>query len=99
MEYLWECTKCEEYQRVDRPIKDREIPPERCPNCKKPNFERRYEMPGTTKASFLDGTKRKGFQDLKEIARLEVKKGAANSEAERKEASKAIADLKRIKPT
>ena len=104
MIYKWECPKCENSVEVHRKMADHAegpskaeikeaLPEEHCRH----KWHRVYEMPGLTKASFLDGTKRKGFQDLKEIAKLEVKKGSANSEAERKEASKAIADLKRMK--
>ena len=46
-----------------------------CPSCKtKASVKRIPSAPMVAKASFPDGYKRKGFQDLKEAARLEVEK-------------------------
>ncbi len=48
-------------------------------------------------ATFLDGTKRKGFQELKEAARLEVLKANAESPQEKAAIANEIHKLKAIK--
>ena len=94
--YLWECEHCEIAARVDRSISDRDKVPstdEATCLCETPEWTRVFEAAGITRATYVAGTKRKGFAELKEAAMLEVK--AANlPPSERGEISKEIRRLR-----
>lgn len=56
--------------------------PRKCPICEEEAFYRQLKMPSNTKASFVDGTKRKGWSDIKEAAKL--KREAAVSRGDKR---------------
>lgn len=74
--------------------------PFECPSCREKTC---YIVPSapairtSDSATFLDGTKRKGFQELKEAARLEVLKANMDSPQERTLISNEINKLKAVK--
>ncbi len=90
MIYLWRCNDCDVYEEVQRPIAECAMPPEGG-DCEAVapgaltsghNWVRVFQAPMQLKASFPDGHKRKGWDVLKESARLE--KEAAVSKKETK---------------
>lgn len=100
MKYLWTCNHCNVYEETEQSIKEDVRPPLKCVFCGETGHERVWEAPAIrTRQSrtFLDGTDRKGFKDLKEIAKLELQKAAANSETEKTGLGKAIREMKTIK--
>lgn len=70
---LFRCTRCAATwgDTVARDEKDRKDFP--CPACGEAAGVRTFAPPNVTKASFVDGHKRRGFTDLKEAARLEAR--------------------------
>lgn len=85
MRYEWQCSECEVVVEIQRPIAECNTPPDRevaC-LCEQSQWKRVFSMPMVVgKASYLDGQKRPGWQDLKEAAKLE--KEAANSRQDKK---------------
>lgn len=92
--YSWQCRDCEVSVEIHRPMAQSDIPPGAefeclCPRHKAIQWQRVYEMPGTTKESFLDGHKRKGWSELKEAAKLQ-REAAVSSRDKRKEIAQEI---------
>lgn len=81
--YLYRCTSCDE--TTDGHFKLTETRPEtvECILC---GEEARYELsaPMVLKASYLDGQRKKKFQDLREASKLNKQAGEVNSTEERK---------------
>lgn len=61
-----------------------------CPECSEPAGERAISAPHSTKASYVDGTKR--FTDLKEAAKLNKQKAVSKGET-KKELAREIKKL------
>lgn len=89
----FECKNCES-------ITEGWDTPQKCVACGCSEFEKLLPMPSLYglegSASFLDGTKRKGFADLKEASKLEVKM-ADMPHAQRGSIQKEITKLKASK--
>lgn len=93
--YDFQCTDCllvEEHLCSKEDI-SAEAPPKLCPVCGTEMF-RRMPAPSVrtdnNSASYVDGTKRPGFAEGKEAARLNVLKAQAGSAAEKAEIAKEI---------
>jgi len=65
-----------------------------CPDCGGP-MSKTLSAPNFTRASYVDGTKRKGFSEHKEIARLESE-AAELPPQKRGDIQKAINQLKKV---
>ena len=68
-----------------------------CPECKEEKGKRcMRKPPGITKESFVDGHKRKGFQDLKEANKLTMKMYSMKRGSEEREAlNKEVQEIKK----
>ena len=66
-----------------------------CPDCAG-TMTRTISAPNITRKSFVDGTKRKGFQDHKEIARLQIEEAELPAN-KRSEIRRSIETIKRLK--
>lgn len=66
-----------------------------CPACQG-EMRKTLSAPNITRASYVDGVKRKGFQDQKEIARLESEM-FDKPLGERRQYEKSINQIKRLK--
>ena len=66
-----------------------------CPECSGP-MTKTLSAPNITRASYVDGHKRKGFQEMKEAARIE-RQMLDLPPAQRGDATRAIKELKKIK--
>lgn len=95
--YDWQCKDCEYKEEVfvDTSVLDWDSP-RACLECGTGEMHRVPSSPTVQKASFVDGTKRKGVADLKEAARLEVAK-VAMPLSQRGDIEKEIKNLKRVK--
>ena len=71
MNYTWRCTICDVHVEISRPVAECRNPPssEEACMCVTPDWKRVYEMPGLTKASYLDGQRK--FTDFREANRLQ----------------------------
>lgn len=63
-----------------------------CPECEEPAGERAISSPNSTKASFVDGHRRKGWDKLKEAASLNKQRAVAREDT-KKELTKEIRKL------
>lgn len=72
MMYCWKCLGCELTTEVQRPIQDRALPPdEPCTECTGTDWQRVYESPMVMHVALPDGTKRKGWAEVRESANLQ----------------------------
>lgn len=93
--YDYKCKSCE-YTFVDIVSYDDRDNIQECPDCGAVNAFRFYgKMPGVTRASYVDGTKRKGFDTLKEVNKLEIEKADLPPE-KRTDINKEIKRLKKL---
>lgn len=87
--YDYKCTKCELEVILSVSYEDRDASQECL--CGEPMYRTWRKMPGVTRASYVDGQRRKQFQDLKEANRVEMEalnakpkdRAAAFNEADR----------------
>lgn len=70
--------------------------PKDCMKCGRGKAYRAPSSPPVQKASYVDGTKRKGMEDLKEAAKLEQAKANLPPE-KRHDMEKAIKELKKVR--
>lgn len=99
----WYCDVCdtrtEHYVDRREPGWDREKP---CPACGNPHSYKVMSAPAIrtddNSASYLDGTKRKGVEDMKKAAKLEVQRAALPfNSPERARITKEIQERKTLK--
>lgn len=95
--YEYKCLDCKEEfdERIDYELRDML---QMCPACGMQAGEREIRsFPGITRASFIDGTKRKGIDELKRIAKLEQQKAdLAPGSEEREGMNKEIRELRKV---
>jgi len=82
--YDYRCVDCENISIHNVKYSERDLP-QQCTNCGGPSNRFYGKMPGLTKASFVDGTKRDGWADLKATARLEEARARAASGSDDRE--------------
>lgn len=61
----------------------------KCPYCLSDNASRTFSAPNFTRASYVDGVKRAGFQEFKEAAKLN-KESAVSGNDKKKEIAREI---------
>jgi hypothetical protein len=88
--YNFQCTECdlvttEFYKYEDRPERMQ------CPACSTETAEYRIAMPGITRASYVDGTRR--FQDAKEASKLNKEMASSQSTANKRDIAREIKKL------
>lgn len=76
--------------------REEESQPRACPQCGGNMVKAYLSAPGITNHSFVDGTRRKNFQDLKEANRLEILKANSRKDKHR-EIQTEINKLKSVK--
>lgn len=89
--YQYECRECETYWEVIVPYSQRDSQP--CPACTSLNVETLLAAPTVLRASYRDGHKRKGWQDLREANKLVREKALARGDQNRREIAN---EIKRI---
>lgn len=106
MTYEWECRACGNIEAIQRPMADRDVPPDKVCSCveaglnsaKEAKWLRYISVPNFTRRTFLDGMRKdKNWVDAKQALNLEKQKAASNSESEKKEMSKEISKLRTLK--
>lgn len=93
--YTWEHKETGEQVETYSSIAERDTPPE---GVTLEDWQRIVTAPMVLRASVPDGTKRKGMEDIKKIAKLKVKHAQARSGSEtRIEAAKEIKERSRLR--
>jgi putative FmdB family regulatory protein len=95
--YDYHCAACDTVQTILVPYEKRDDPGVPCPGCGAYGpgnecLERLMVMPNTTRASYVDGHRRKGWDDLREANKLAREKAVAKGES-RKEIAREIRKL------
>ena len=81
--YSYECKVCAAGEELILFAKYEERDNQVCPECSTP-VTRQISAPNVMRASYPDGTKRKGFQDLKEAAKLNREAAGEKAGSERR---------------
>lgn len=84
--YDWECSTCACPFEAIVPYEKLEQPELTCPECQATDIKRIFTMPSIRtrgSATFVDGQKRPGWDDLKAISKLKVAKARSNDPAEK----------------
>ena len=79
--YEWSCEQCGNHWEAVVRYEDRDSP-QACSECGSVGA-RHFPSPTVLKASYPDGHRRKGWADMKEIARLKVEAAGARKEAKK----------------
>ena len=82
--YQWECPKCKDIVEYNVPSKDRDSFMLPCDHCGT-DRTRLFGMPMVMKASYPDGTKRKGWSDMLATAKLEEAKANFDNKSEERQ--------------
>ena len=90
MRYPWQCSLCDTVVEITRPMADSAVPPdwEVACLCKVTaaslrTWRRVYEMPGLTKATYVDGMRK--FPDLREASKLQREANKSKSDQKKDE--------------
>lgn len=95
--YDWQCEDCQHKEEVIVDVsEDGWDCAKACCECGTGAMHRVPSLPTVQKASFVDGTKRKGSEDMKRVAQLEVQR-ANTPPAKRAEIDREIAARRKIK--
>jgi hypothetical protein len=93
----WLCADCYHKEEI---VVDTALPewdsPRSCSACGTGEARRCPSSPAVQKATFVDGTKRKGMEDMKEVAKLEMIKANTRPD-KRDEVSKEIMERRKVK--
>lgn len=90
--YEWTCDDCEHRWDLLVPY-DRRDDAYPCPDCGTCNTTRRFPAPAVMGVALPDGTKRKGFAEMREAINLTKEKAVARTDAQRKELAGEIRKL------
>jgi len=93
--YDYECLNCYYKFIASAPYEERDDS-QKCPECELSESKRYYgKMPAFTRVTYVDGTKRKGFTELKRASELESEKSGLPPD-ERGPIQKEIDSLKKL---
>lgn len=96
------CSRCGKKWDELATEKELEVDEFGCTNCGENTGKRVMSSPNVTRASYVDGTRRKGFRDLKEASKLNIQASNSRDETKKeihKEIRKMRVDIKRDTPT
>lgn len=91
--YEYECIVCEVFEDRQVPylVRDEQF----CTTCENP-LVRQFPTPGVTRASYVDGTRRKGWAEMREASKLNREAAGSMSTDTKREIAREIRNKLRV---